>query len=38
MSKCRFNSDFYCGVNPKGGCIMCNQFRELKQFILEEDE
>ena len=39
MSDCRFNSDYECGRKPmKGGCMMCPQFRELKQFILDEDE
>ena len=38
MSNCKFNSDYDCGVNPKGGCLMCPQFRELKHFIFEEDE
>lgn len=38
MSGCMFNSDYECGVNPKGGCIMCEQFRELDHFILDESE
>ena len=38
MSECMYNSNYDCGVNPKGGCWNCDQFKSLDKFIVQDGE